>query len=349
MLTQDFDFKLPEILIAQHPCEKRSESNLLVVNVTTGKFSNRIFHDLPNLLFPGDLLVFNDTRVIPAAISSFKISGGRVKLLVERLLDEKRLLVHIYAKKIPKIGQILILDNELSVKIIKEQNGLFEIETENNALLIKWLDKFGSIPLPPYIKRLASIKDAERYQTVYARNPGAVASPTAGLHFDRKLINKITEIGIDIAFITLHIGAATFKKVRTSSIKQHYIHREIYEVNYDTCKKIEAAKNRGGRIIAVGTTAVRALETITDANGISSPSKGETEIFIYPGYNFRCVDAMITNFHSPKSTPLMLVAAFAGLDLILDVYNYAISNNYRFLSYGDAMFLTKLTRNKNFR
>ncbi len=309
---QDFRFDLPPELIAQHPPARRGDSRLLTLDGATGALGDRRFDDLPELLRPGDLLVFNDTRVIPARLHGRKASGGRIELLVERLLDERRALVHLHASKAPKPGGRLLLDAGFAATVLGRHGELFEIRAESDEPLLALLEQHGRIPLPPYIAREPTAADSERYQTVYARRPGAVAAPTAGLHFDRALLDRIAARGVERAFITLHVGAGTFQPLRVERIAEHVMHAERIEVGAEVCEQIRAARARGGRVIAVGTTAVRALETAADAEGIPQPWRGETRIFIYPGYRFRCVDALITNFHLPESTLLMLVAAFAG-------------------------------------
>lgn len=338
---QDFYFDLPPELIAQQPPAQRGDSRLLTLDGTTGQLTDRQFRDLPTLLQPGDLLVFNDTRVIPARFSGRKASGGRVELLVERVLDEQRALVQIRANRAPKPGGLLLLDAGGTATVLNRQDDLFEIRAEIDQPLLIWLEQHGRLPLPPYITRQPTAHDAERYQTVYARQPGAVAAPTAGLHFDQALLAQIAEMDVTRTFITLHVGAGTFQPVRVEHITEHVMHAERFEITAETCEKIHATRKRGGRVIAVGTTTLRALETASNEQGIPQPGENETRIFIYPGYRFRCVDALITNFHLPESTLLMLVAAFAGRDTIMHAYHHAVAANYRFFSYGDAMFITR--------
>lgn len=338
---QDFRFDLPPELIAQHPPARRGDSRLLTLDGATGELGDRQFGDLPELLRAGDLLVFNDTRVIPARLHGRKASGGRIELLVERLLDDRRALVHLHASKSPKPGGLLLLDAGFTATVLGRHGELFEIRVESDDPLLALLERHGQIPLPPYITREPTDADGERYQTVYARRPGAVAAPTAGLHFDRTLLDRIAETGVEQTFITLHVGAGTFRPLRVERIAEHVMHAEQIEVDAEACERVRAVRVRGGRVIAVGTTAVRALETATDDRGILRPWRGETRIFIHPGYRFRCVDALVTNFHLPESTLLMLVAAFAGHAAILDAYRHAVERRYRFFSYGDAMFLTR--------
>jgi S-adenosylmethionine:tRNA ribosyltransferase-isomerase len=337
---RDFHFDLPEELIAQHPPAERGDSRLLTLDGVTGALGDRWFHELPELLQPGDLLVFNDTRVIPARLFGRKASGGRFEMLVERLLDERRALVHLRASKAPQPGGRLWLDAGFAAAVLGRRDDLFEIRVEGDEPLLALLEQHGQLPLPPYITRAPTAEDAERYQTVYARHPGAVAAPTAGLHFTPALLDRLAERGVEQAFVTLHVGAGTFQPVRVESIAEHVMHAEWLEVGEETCARIHATQARGGRVIAVGTTVTRALETAA-GTGEVRPWQGETRIFIHPGYRFRAVDALITNFHLPESTLLMLVAAFAGHAEILRAYRHAVDRRYRFFSYGDAMFLTR--------
>lgn len=338
---QDFHFDLPLELIAQQPLAQRSDSRLLTLDGATGALGDRQFRELPELLRPGDLLVFNDTRVIPARLFGRKASGGRFELLVERLLDEQRALTQIRASKAPKPGGRLQFDAGFTAAVLGRQDDLFEICLEGDEAWLPLLERHGRMPLPPYITREPTEEDRERYQTVYARWPGAVAAPTAGLHFDPALLEQLAALGVERTFITLHVGAGTFQPLRVERIAEHVMHAERIEVSATACEHIQAARERGGRIIAVGTTVTRALETATGDDGIPQPWTGETRIFIYPGYRFRCVDALITNFHLPESTLLMLVAAFAGQAEILRAYRHAVEQRYRFFSYGDAMFITR--------
>jgi len=338
---QDFAFALPPELIAQHPPVQRSDSRLLTLEGATGILGDRLFRELPTLLLPGDRLVFNDTRVIPARLSGRKATGGRFTLLVERLLDEHRALVQIRAGKAPKPGGQLQFDAGFTASVLGRQTDLFEIRLEGETAWLPLLEQHGRLPLPPYITREPTEADHARYQTVYARWPGAVAAPTAGLHFDQTLLDQLAEQGVAQTFITLHVGAGTFQPLRVERIEDHVMHTEWLEVSPAACEQIRTTQAQGGRIIAVGTTVTRALETATSAAGVLQPWTGETDIFIYPGYRFRCVDALITNFHLPESTLLMLVAAFAGHAEILHAYRHAVAQRYRFFSYGDAMFLTR--------
>ncbi|MCP5157895.1 MAG: tRNA preQ1(34) S-adenosylmethionine ribosyltransferase-isomerase QueA [Gammaproteobacteria bacterium] len=337
---QDFHFDLPSELIAQHPPPRRGDSRLLALDGVTGQCGDHRFRDLPDLLQPGDLLVFNDTRVIPARLFGHKASGGRFELLVERLLDEQRALVQLRVSKAPKSGGQLRFDAGFTATVLGRQDDLFEIRIDDDQSLLALLERHGRIPLPPYITREPTGKDRERYQTIYAREPGAVAAPTAGLHFDQALLDRLVERGVEQTFVTLHVGAGTFQPLRVTPVAEHVMHAEWVEVSAAACACIQATRARGGRVVAVGTTVVRALETAAGAEGVPQPWNGETRIFIYPGYRFRSVDALITNFHLPESTLLMLVAAFAGRSRILDAYRHAIAQRYRFFSYGDAMLIT---------
>jgi len=336
MKLSDFDFDLPNALIAQYPSEKRTDSRLLVVQ---DNFINATFSQLGKFLKPKDLLILNDTKVIPARLFGRKDSGGKVEILVERLINDFEALVMIKASRAPKIGSYIVLENEKQVKVIDKASGLYKLSFGSNSILTL-LNEIGHVPLPPYIERIDIKEDLVRYQTVYAKNDGAVAAPTAGLHFDEPLLSNLNSYGVDHAFVTLHVGAGTFQPVKVEDIKDHQMHSEYFEVCQETVDKIFTTKANGGRIVAVGTTAVRTLESIALQGELSS-AKGDTDIFIYPGFEFRLVDAMITNFHLPKSSLLMLVSAFIGVEKMFQVYQYAIEEKYRFFSYGDAMFLEK--------
>ncbi len=340
MRRSDFYYDLPESLIAQFPPSKRSASRLLYLDGSSGEIRDLQFPDVLTLVNAGDLMIFNDTKVIPARIYGRKASGGKVEVLVERLLGTNKVLAHIKASKSPKPGSKLVLDGDLLVSVLERKDALFVLQLPSDRPTIEWLEEYGHIPLPPYIKREDRDQDKERYQTVYAKTPGAVAAPTAGLHFDQSLLAALKDKGVDTAFVTLHVGAGTFQPVRVDNIHDHQMHAEYAEVSAQVCEQITAAKSRGKRIIAVGTTAVRCLETAA-ATGYIQPYRGLTNIFIKPGTPFHVVDAMITNFHLPESTLLMLVCAFAGYDPVMNAYRHAVANNYRFFSYGDAMFLTK--------
>jgi S-adenosylmethionine:tRNA ribosyltransferase-isomerase len=341
----DFYYDLPEELIAQFPPKERTASRLLCLDGPTGRVEDRLFSDLPKLVQPDDLLVFNDTRVIPARLFGSKATGGNIEVLVERVLDTHRVLAQIRASKSPKPGGKLILEHSVEAEVLGRQGDLFELVFLDQRPVLDILNAFGRIPLPPYITRHADDLDRERYQTVYARKEGAVAAPTAGLHFDQTLLERLSSCGVDSAFVTLHVGAGTFQPIRVRTLAEHKMHSEYVEVPETTVEKIHATQSKGGRIIAVGTTSVRSLETAAEKSqsphGQIAPFSGETDLFIYPGYKFHVVDAMITNFHLPESTLLMLVCAFAGQDNVLAAYHHAIQQRYRFFSYGDAMLITR--------
>ena len=339
MQRSDFHFELPEDLIAQQPLDNRSDSRLLCLDRDNGEVVNRQFTDLIDLLEPGDCLVFNDTEVIPARLFGRKASGGKIEILVERLLDERQLLAHVRASKSPKPGSDLYLEDDTPVKVVGREGDLFNLEVTGMRTALEVMNEIGHVPLPPYINRQDSTTDKQRYQTVYAKKKGAVAAPTAGLHFDDSLLKNIKEKGVAVAFVTLHVGAGTFLPVRVDNIASHKMHSEIIEVSQETCNTVMAAKEKGGRVIAVGTTSVRCLETATE-DGMLKPFAGETDIFITPGYHFKMVDALITNFHLPESTLLMLVSAFAGWENTMAAYRHAVNERYRFFSYGDAMFIS---------
>ncbi|WLI74667.1 tRNA preQ1(34) S-adenosylmethionine ribosyltransferase-isomerase QueA [Halomonas alkalicola] len=343
MQRADFHFELPDELIARYPSEQRSDCRLLCVDGESDKLAHRRFPDLLELLEPGDLLVFNDTRVIPARLHGHKASGGKVEMLLERPLDAHRGLAHLRSSKSPKPGTELIFEGDIHAVVEGRRDALFELRFLGETPLIALLEAHGHMPLPPYIDRADESADRERYQTVYARRAGAVAAPTAGLHFDEPLLGRLAERGVERAFVTLHVGAGTFQPVRVDDIREHVMHSEWLEVDEETCAKVQAARAAGRRVIAVGTTSVRCLESacMKSATGEIAPYRGETDIFIYPGYEWRCVDALITNFHLPESTLLMLVSSFAGFDTTMAAYREAVAERYAFFSYGDAMFLTR--------
>ena len=344
MLRTDFHFELPKELIAQQPAAERSASRLLTLDGLTGAFEDRQFRDLPALLQAGDLLVFNDTRVIPARAFGVKDSGGRVELLLERALAAQTALVHVRASKGLREGAVVRLADGHTARMMAREHELFVLEFSCNVE--EFFQAHGEVPLPPYIDRAAEDSDKERYQTVYARALGAVAAPTAGLHFDDSIFAALQSRQIRRAFVTLHVGAGTFAPVRALDIDAHQMHGEMLEVPQATCAAIDATRSAGGRVIAVGTTVVRSLEAAAGQEvaghsiGGVAPFRGSTRIFIRPGYRFRAVDALITNFHLPESTLLMLCAAFAGREALLAAYAHAVQARYRFFSYGDAMFLT---------
>jgi len=339
MLLSDFDYILPEDLIAQCPCEPRDHSRLLVLDKIKGTIMHQHFYDLPDYLKAGDTLVFNDTRVIPARLIGAKAeTGGKVEvfLLNRKTGNEWEVLVKPGKKARP--GVTITFSDELSCEILDTTDfGGRIVRFKYSGVFEEILDKLGQTPLPPYIK--AELADKERYQTVYARERGSAAAPTAGLHFTKELMAKIEAKGINLAFVTLHIGLGTFRPVNTDNIADHVMHREYYSVSSETAQLINKTKDRGGRVIAIGTTAIRTLETATDDDGILTAKSGWTEIFIYPGYRFKMIDAMVTNFHLPKSTLLMLISTLAGRESVLSAYQIAVTEKYRFFSFGDAMLI----------
>ena len=339
MRRSDFRYALPPELIAQYPAPERGESALLVLDGATGAVADRAFRDLPELLRPGDLLVLNDTRVIPARLLGRKATGGAVEVLVERVLDETRALAHVRSSRAPKAGTVLELEGQVRAEVAGREGALFLLVFD--PPVHQALQAHGRIPLPPYIEREPGEADRERYQTVFARRDGAVAAPTAGLHFDPPMLERLEAGGVGAAYVTLHVGAGTFQPVRSEDLSEHTMHSEYIEVSEGLCQQVAAARERGGRVVAVGTTVVRCLESAADRDGVLRPYTGETDIFIRPGYRFRAVDAMITNFHLPESTLLMLVCAFAGYEPVMAAYRHAVAKRYRFFSYGDAMFLTR--------
>jgi len=332
----DFHFDLPPELIAQHPLAERTASRLLVLRDNTLK--DALFARIGALLQPGDLLVMNNTRVIPARLFGQKETGGKIEVLVERVLDEHRVLAHVRASKSPRPGSNLLLEGEVRATVTGREGALFCLSFEGEESVVTLLERHGHMPLPPYIERADESEDRERYQTVFAQRQGAVAAPTAGLHFSQNLLDELAKQGIESTFITLHVGAGTFQPVRVDNIAEHHMHKETIEVSADTVAAVRQTQARGGRVVAVGTTSVRALESAA-RGGELAPFQGDTDIFITPGYTFRVVDSLITNFHLPESTLLMLVSAFAGFDEIKAAYAHAIAQRYRFFSYGDAMFL----------
>ena len=343
MRVDQFYYDLPEGLIANEPARQRTDSRLLVLDGDTGELQHCRFSAVAELLEPGDLLVMNDTRVIPARLFGKKATGGRIEVLVERILDDHRLLAQVRASKSPKAGAELFFDGGYKATVLGRVDDLFELEFSGEGTVLDILNAVGHIPLPPYIERGDTELDKERYQTVYARTPGAVAAPTAGLHFDETLLKKLRDKGVNTGFVTLHVGAGTFQPVRVEEISEHHMHSEVLEVSESLCEQVTATRAAGKRVIAVGTTSVRCLET-AGASGVMQPMQGETDIFIYPGYSFKMVDALITNFHLPESTLLMLVSAFGGYEHIMHAYQEAVSEGYRFFSYGDAMFIKRDNR-----
>ena len=343
MQRADFHFDLPDELIARYPSQQRSDCRLLCVEGERGTLSHRRFPDLLDLLEPGDLLVFNDTRVIPARLHGHKASGGKVEMLLERPLDAHRGLAHLRSSKSPKPGTEILFEGDVRAVVEGRRDALFELRFLGETPLIELLERHGHMPLPPYIDRADELADRERYQTVYARRDGAVAAPTAGLHFDEPLLEALAAKGINSAFVTLHVGAGTFQPVRVDDIREHQMHSEWVEVDETVCEQVRATKAAGRRVVAVGTTSVRCLESacLKSDSGEIAPLRGETDIYIYPGYTWRCVDALVTNFHLPESTLMMLVASFIGFETTMAAYREAVAERYAFFSYGDAMFLTR--------
>jgi len=339
MLRTDFDYELPPELIAQQPLPERGASRLLLLDAAADRLEDGRFCDLLEQLHPGDLLVFNDTRVIPARLFGTKASGGKIEVMIERVADQHNALAHVRASKSPKPGSRLLLDGGIEVEVTGRQDDLFELRFLDQRPLFEILEQIGHMPLPPYIGRDDELADRERYQTVFANSPGAVAAPTAGLHFDQAMLDQLAEKGIDQAFVTLHVGAGTFQPVRVEKVADHKMHAEYVEVSQQVCDQIAATRARGGRVVAVGTTALRSLEGAALANKGLAPFSGETSIFITPGYKFQVVDLLITNFHLPESTLLMLVSAFAGYERVMAAYKHAVDQRYRFFSYGDAMLV----------
>jgi S-adenosylmethionine:tRNA ribosyltransferase-isomerase len=337
MRRADFHYDLPEHLIARHPAPERSGSRLLHLDGATGALVDRSFRDLPSQLRPGDLLVGNDTRVIPARLHGRKRdSGGRIELLLERVLGGREALVQLKSSKPARVGTVLEFDAATTATVVARVDDFWRVEFATDAHRV--FERLGEMPLPPYLARAAEEEDRERYQTVYAREPGAVAAPTAGLHFDDATLAACRAAGAGFACVTLHVGAGTFQPVRVDDVTEHRMHAEIYDVPEATREAVERARARGGRVVAIGTTAVRSLESAA-ADGTLRAGSGETRLFITPGYRFRVVDALVTNFHLPESTLLMLVAAYAGREATLHAYRHAVAAGYRFFSYGDAMLV----------
>lgn len=339
MRLSDFNYDLPTELIAQHPLANRTDSRLLEVK-SNGDLLDHQFKDILNLIKPGDLLVFNDTKVIPARLHGKKETGGIVELLIERISGDKQAWVQIRASKVPKTGSIVHIHNQAGetfpVEMIGYDGRFYEVRFPENVFAL--LERFGELPLPPYIEHQPDGEDAKRYQTVVAKNPGAVAAPTAGLHFDEQILVQLHQLGAQIAAVTLHVGAGTFTPVREEDLSKHKMHHEWFSIPQATLDAMKKTQDQGGRIVAVGTTSLRALES----HALTGQKSGETNLFITPGFQFKTVNCLLTNFHLPKSTLLMLVSAFAGMDNIRNAYQYAIAQKYRFFSYGDAMFLCRL-------
>ena len=340
MRTTEFDFYLPPELIAQFPTKVRSASRLLRLNGNNGLISDEHFIDIAKFVDAGDLLVFNNTKVIKARLVGQKQSGGAIEALIERVIDTHHVLAHIRASKSPKAGARLIFAHAFEAEVEARQDDLFLLRIDSTQPILDLLETFGALPLPPYIAHAADEFDDERYQTVFAKDPGAVAAPTAGLHFDEDVIKGLIAQGVNVAYVTLHVGAGTFQPVRVDNISDHKMHSELYSVPAETLDLIQATKAAGKKVTAIGTTALRALESASRSGALVA-GNGETDIFITPGYQFKVVDRLLTNFHLPKSTLLMLVSAFAGLENIQKAYQHAIAQKYRFFSYGDAMLIER--------
>jgi S-adenosylmethionine:tRNA ribosyltransferase-isomerase len=340
MRTTDFDFYLPEALIAQHPTTERTASRMLRLEGNSGKLQDQLFIDLPDLLSAGDLVVFNDTRVIKARLFGNKQSGGQVEVLIERVINQHIAYAHVRASRAPKVGSRLTLADAFEAEVTARHDDLFELRFLSEITIFDLLEQYGALPLPPYITHEATEEDDERYQTVFAKHLGAVAAPTAGLHFNEEILNKIRQKSVSITYVTLHVGAGTFQPVRVDNIHEHKMHSELYNITQQTVDLIARTHALGNKVVAIGTTAMRALESAAQQGELKAGS-GETSIFITPGYRFKVVDRLFTNFHLPKSTLLMLVSAFGGLENIQKAYAYAIAQRYRFLSYGDAMLIEK--------
>lgn len=346
MRIEQFDYELPEQLIAQAPAAERGASRLLHVDAASCRWKDDWFANLPDYLRPGDLLVFNDTRVLKARLYGQRESGGRIEAMVERILTPRRALAMLRFSHAPKAGERLRFGDSAHALVIERRGEFFVLEFDAEVAGI--LERSGELPLPPYITRAAGEMDADRYQTVYARVPGAVAAPTAGLHFDQPMLDRIAQAGVAMASVTLHVGAGTFQPVRVENVEDHVMHSEVFEVPQATAEAVARTQNAGGRVIAIGTTSLRALESAA-AGGPLTARSGETRLFIRPGYRFRVVDCLLTNFHLPRSTLLMLVSAFAGLECIRDAYAHAVQTGYRFFSYGDAMLLERAVSGRDAR
>ena len=340
MLIEEFDFDLPQHLIAQTPLQKRDSSRLLILNKNTKSFSDKKFTDFVDLLNTNDLLIFNDTRVIKARLFGKKITGGKVEIMIERILDDHHALAHLKTSRKILDSTVFEINEDVSAKVVRKENDLFYIKFNSNLSSYDILEKYGHIPLPPYIERSADKSDENRYQTIYAKESGAVAAPTAGLHFTNEIFKALNDKKIKYTFLTLHVGAGTFQPVRENDLDRHQMHSESFNVPDKTIQMIDDAKSKNGRIIAIGTTVLRALESKFSEETIQSGFK-ETSIFIKPGYTFKIVDALLTNFHLPKSTLFILVSAFSGSDTMKKLYQHAIKHEYRFFSYGDATFIER--------
>ena len=340
MRTQDFDFRLPPELIAQFPSAARRASRLLTLDGRDGLLQDRMFADLPTLIQANDVIIFNDTRVIKARVFGTKESGGQVEMLLERVLDETHAVAQIRASHAPKPYTRILINSSAAFTVLERQGEMYKVRLEADLPLLAWLEEHGSLPLPPYISRQPNAADEARYQTIYASKPGAVAAPTAGLHFDQDMLDELRCLGVRIAYVTLHVGAGTFQPVRVDDIRAHRMHSEWYHVPEETVAAIAQAKDQGGRVFAVGTTSLRALESAAGGGALRA-GYGDTNIFIIPGYRFRVVDRLLTNFHLPKSTLFMLVCAFGGMVNLKLAYRHAIEERYRFFSYGDAMLIER--------
>lgn len=341
MRTEDFNFYLPEALIAQHPTENRTASRMLHLDSAHQTLADALFIDLPDYFQAGDLLVFNDTRVIKARLFGQKHTGGNVEVLIERVINTQTAYAHVRASRAPKVGTRLTLCNAFEVEVTARHDDLFELHFLSDFSVLDLLEQFGALPLPPYITHTATAEDEARYQTVFNKHLGAVAAPTAGLHFNEAILETLKQKGVTMAYVTLHVGAGTFQPVRVDNIHEHHMHSEWYQIPQATAALIQATQARGGKVTAIGTTSLRALESAAQRDLQALAGEGETSIFITPGYRFKVVDRLFTNFHLPKSTLLMLVSAFAGLDNIKKAYAHAIAAQYRFFSYGDAMLIEK--------
>jgi S-adenosylmethionine:tRNA ribosyltransferase-isomerase len=339
MRRTDFSYELPPGLVARVPCDVRSSSRLLLLDPVHDQMQDTRFSVFPDLLDAGDLVVLNDTRVIPARLHGIKDSGGKVEVLVERVLEDGMVLAQMRASKPPRAGGRLLLDGTLDVEVCGRDGDLYRLQFPTDNDVLAMLEAHGHMPLPPYIDRVDTGMDRERYQTIYAQHPGAVAAPTAGLHFDQQVLERLSSMGVRTAFVTLHVGAGTFTPVRVDDLDQHRMHHESFEVSAETSELVNRTRREGKRVVAVGTTVVRTLEAAACA-GELQPCAGDTALFITPGYRFRVVDALLTNFHLPESTLLMLVCAFAGYQRTMNAYRHAIAAGYRFFSYGDAMFVS---------
>jgi len=340
MKKSDFNYDLPDELIAQQPLAERSASRLLCLDGSSDAIDDRQFTDLLALLNADDLLVLNNTKVIPARLFGHKQSGGKVEILIERVLNDREVLAHMRSSKSPKPGAIISLDAGFQCELLGREDDLFHLRFLGEQTLEEILEAVGHMPLPPYIDRTDNENDQSRYQTVFAEQSGAVAAPTAGLHFDDAMMAKIKAKGVQIAFVTLHVASGTFRPVKVDNLAEHVMHKEFFDVPSNTVHAVQSTKAKGGRVIAIGTTAVRSLESASQSGELQA-SCGDTNLFITPGYTFKTVDAMVTNFHLPESTLLMLVSAFSGYERIKKVYLHAIAEKYRFFSYGDAMFLQR--------